>query len=86
MTVNGLGLISGTALLLCGFAGPDPRDATTHKPSPEQCAAAARDGRALPGCEVEENDGAGTAEVDEAQPRDRYMVCPGDRRCPPPPG
>lgn len=84
MTATGLGLISGAALFMTGLAGPAPRDATTHKPSPEQCAAAARDGRTLPGCADDDEVGPAPApaEVDEAQPRERFMVCPGNPRCP----
>lgn len=44
------GLLSGTAFSFTALAGPEPRDMTTNKPSPEQCAAAARDGRTLLGC------------------------------------
>lgn len=70
MTLIGLGLTSGAALLLSALAGPAPRDATTHKPSPEQCAAAARGGSALPGCEstVSDDDARRRAE-EEARRR-----------------
>lgn len=45
-----LGLLSGATVSFGTFAGPEPRDMTTNKPTAEQCAAAARDGRNLLGC------------------------------------
>lgn len=44
------GLVSGAALSLGAFAGPEPRDMSTNKPTAEQCATAAREGRNLLGC------------------------------------
>ncbi len=50
MKLLAIGLLSGAAFTLTAFAGPAPRDITTNKPSAEQCAAAAREGRNLLGC------------------------------------
>lgn len=76
-----LGFVSGGALLLTVSTGPVPTDRSTNKPSPAQCAAAQAQGRSLPGCDEPEAQPA-PAEVNEAQPRERFIVCPGDRRCP----
>ena len=75
------GLLSGAAFST--FAGPTtPRDMSTNKPTAEQCAAAARDGRTLPGCTPDRDATPAPAEVDEAAPPSRFMVCPQDPRCP----
>lgn len=50
MNLIAFGLATGIALSFGGGDGPAPRDITTNKPSPEQCAAAAREGRNLLGC------------------------------------
>lgn len=75
-----LGLLSGAALSLIGVTGPDPRDMSTNKPTAEQCAAAAREGRTLPGCNPARNSPEG--QVDQVGQQPRFMVCPQDPRCP----
>lgn len=84
MTWTLFGLSAGIALTLTTFTGPDPRDQTTNKPSAEQCAAAARDGRTLPGCRGEDGRDGNQAggQTEGNGPRDQFMVCPGHPRCP----
>lgn len=78
-----LGFIS--AGMLAAFGGPDPTDRSTNKPSEAACAAARGQGQSLPGCTQAPAPPEG--EVDSAAepggvPRDNFIVCPGDRRCP----
>ena len=77
-----LSLLSGATLPLGAIAGPDPRDMSTNKPTTEQCAAAAREGRTLPGCTGGRAPSPTPGEVDEAAPPARFIVCPQDPRCP----
>lgn len=78
------GLVSAFLLSFTTLAGPDPRDATTNKPTPEACAAARAAGRSLPGCDVPNEAQPDSAQEEERRPegRERFIVCPGDARCP----
>jgi hypothetical protein len=85
-----VGLAVAMSLSFSTASGPVPGDRTTNKPSEQTCAEARAAGRTLPGCT-----GEAEGELDEARPgnsstddrpdrpRDRFIICPGDTRCPP---
>jgi len=80
-------LFAGLALAMSSSfttaAGPVPGDRSTHKPSAEACAAARRDGRALPGCDQPGLRVSNPASALSGGQGDRSrMVCPQDPRCP----
>ena len=77
-----LSLLSAASLSLGAADGPEPRDMSTNKPTAEQCAAAARERRSLPGCTDNGPPPPTSGEVDTAAPPSRFIVCPQDPRCP----